>query len=704
MKRLSCLFSGFRKKLPVVLQTEVAECGLACLASVLGYYGHRIDLSILRQKYALSLKGANLAHIARYAHSLNLNTRALRLDLGDLPNLRTPCILHWDLNHFVVLRSVGINSITVMDPASGLLKVEMKEVSRRFTGVALELWPDKNFEKKEERNKVKVLLLLKDAVGIKRSLMQILLLAFALEIFGLTSPFLMQWVIDHVVVTADRNLLLMLVLGFGMLLVVRQLIGLLQSWVGMHFATTLNAQWKANIFAKMLDLPASYFFKRHLGDVVSRFGAIDTIQKTLTSAFFKVVLNGIMAVFTFWLMMLYSADLSMIVAVALILYILIRTAAYYPLRNTTEKNIINTAKQSSYFIETMRGIGTVKLFDKTPQRFNVWISLFVNTVNTGLAAQKLSVLFSFANSLIFGIEGILIIYLGADKILAGGFTVGALTAFWAYKNQFEERVGELVDQYIKIRMLGLHAERLADIVLTETETEKTKEIYVPEVEGDIDIAVEDVSFRYSDTEPYILKNISLHIRQGESVAFTGSSGCGKTTLMNILIGNLAPESGKVLVNGHDIHKLSPRFIRGLSGTVTQDDVLFAGSIAENICFFDETPDQQKIMQCAAMAQIHEDIMQMTMGYETLIGDMGNALSGGQKQRIILARALYREPKILFLDEATSHLDMENERAINENLKRLNITKIMVAHRRETIESADRVVDMEALAHREGQEG
>ena len=324
------------------------------------------------------------------------------------------------------------------------------------------------------------------------------------------------------------------------------------------------------------------------------------------------------------------------------------------------------------------------------------MTLFVDTINTNLTKQKLTNIFDFANKLLFGIEGILIVYLGADKILDGGFTVGALTAFWAYKNQFETRVGELVDQYIKIRMLSLHAERLADIVLTETEAEKIEEIYIPEIEGDIDIVIDDVSFRYSDAEPYILQNINLHIKQGESLAFTGSSGCGKSTLMNILIGNLTPESGKVLVNGHDIHKLSPRFIRGLSGTVTQDDVLFAGSISENICFFDETPNQQKIMQCAAMAMIHEDIMQMAMGYETLIGDMGNALSGGQKQRIILARALYREPKILFLDEATSHLDMENERAINENLKFLNITKIMVAHRKETIESADRVIDMETL--------
>ena len=696
MNYLERLSFGFSKKLPIVLQTEIAECGLACLTSIAGYHGYHSDLRTMRQKYSLSQKGLTLADIVRFANDLNLTSRALRLDLDDLPNLRTPCILHWDLNHFVVLKEVRKDGIMIMDPAVGLRKIKQDEVSQKFTGIALELWPNTHFEEKEEKQKIKILSLLKGVTGIKRSLVQVLILAFALEIFGLVSPFLMQWVIDHVIVTADRNLLLTLVLGFGLLKILEQLTSLLQAWVNMHLTTTLNVQWKANIFKRLLELPADYFTKRHLGDVISRFGSIDNIQETLTSTAFKTVLSGIMAVFTLILMFYYSWLLSVAVLIALALYIIIRIVSYYPLRNATEENIVHDAKQNTYFMETVRGIHTVKLFEKNEQRHSSWMTLFVDTINTNLTKQKLTNIFDFANKLLFGIEGTLIVYLGADKILDGGFTVGALTAFWAYKNQFETRVGELVDQYIKIRMLSLHAERLADIVLTETEAEKIEEIYIPEIEGDIDIVIDDVSFRYSDAEPYILQNINLHIKQGESLAFTGSSGCGKSTLMNILIGNLTPESGKVLVNGHDIHKLSPRFIRGLSGTVTQDDVLFAGSISENICFFDETPNQQKIMQCAAMAMIHEDIMQMAMGYETLIGDMGNALSGGQKQRIILARALYREPKILFLDEATSHLDMENERAINENLKFLNITKIMVAHRKETIESADRVIDMETL--------
>lgn len=689
MDYLSRLSFGFNRRLPVILQTEVAECGLACLAAILSYHGHHTDLRTLRQKYVLSLKGATLADIVRFAHQMNLTSRALRLELDELAHLKLPCILHWDLNHFVVLQQVHQDGITIMNPAVGWQKIKMAEVSQKFTGIALELFPNTQFEEKQANKKIKILGLLKGVSGLKRSLFQILLLAASLEVFALISPFFMQWVIDHVIVTADRNLLLTLTLGFGLLMVLQQLIGLLQTWVGMHLSTTLNMQWKANVFKRLLDLPNDYFAKRHLGDVMSRFGAIDHIQSTLTSTFFVLILNSIMAIFTFALMMFYSSTLSVVVIVTLLIYIVIRWLAYYPLRHATEENIIHAAKQSSYLMETLRGVQSVKLFDKQHQRHSTWLSLFVNTVNAGLTTQKLSALFGFANQFLFGVANIVLVYLGATAILDGTFTVGILMAFLAYKGQFESRAGSLIDQFIQIKMLGLYAERLADIVLTPTETEHLDNQAIPKIEGNLVLKVENVSFRYAENEPYVLQNINLILQDHESIVLTGHSGCGKSTLMSVLTGSLKPESGKVTLNGHDIHQLPPSFIRGLSGIVQQDDVLFAGSVSENIAFFDEQINQEYVEFCAKMANIHDEIMAMPMGYETLIGDMGNVLSGGQKQRLTLARALYKKPKILFLDEASSHLDSENERIINENLKSLGMMKIMIAHRQETIESADK---------------
>lgn len=688
---LSRLSFSFSRRLPVILQTEAAECGLACLVSVLGFHGFHTDLRHLRARFSLSLKGATLADLVRFAHAMNLTARAVRLDLDELVNLRIPCILHWDLNHFVVLHEVHRNHIVIMNPASGWQKVRMEEVSRCFTGVALELFPNTQFEEKRETRKIRVLPMLRGVVGLKRSLFQLLLLAAALQVFALASPFFMQWVIDHAIVSADRDLLLTLALGFGLLLIVQQLVSLLQTWAGMYLATSLNIQWKANVLRRLMDLPVSYFAKRHLGDVVSRFGSVDSIQSTLTSTFFVLVLNSIMAVFTLGLMYLYSPSLTAVVLVVLLIYIAIRWAAYYPLRHATEENIVHAAKQSSYFMETIRGIQTVKLFDKNAQRHAAWLNLFIDTINTGLTTQKLSALFGFTNGLLFGIANILIVYFGAVSVLDGIFTVGALMAFMSYKSQFESKAGSLIDQFVQIKMLGLHAERLADIVLEETENEQSNDFRLPENLEHFDIQIENVSFRYAENEPYILQDFSLIIKQGIAIAFAGHSGCGKSTLIQILTGSLKPESGHVLLGGHDIHALPPAFIRKFSASVMQDDVLFAGSIAENISFFDDTPNMEKIAFCAQMANIHHEIVAMPMAYETLIGDMGSALSGGQKQRIVLARALYREPKILFLDEASSHLDINNERVINDNLRQLNITKIMVAHRQETLNTADSVV-------------
>ncbi|WP_315359413.1 peptidase domain-containing ABC transporter [Neisseria bacilliformis] len=695
MDYLSRLSLGFGRKLRVVLQTEIAECGLACLVSILDYHGLHTDLHTLRLKHRLSAKGANLADIVRFADAAGLAARAVRLELNELDNLRLPCILHWDLNHFVVLRSVSVDSVTIMDPASGMRKIKMNEVSRKFTGIALELWPGTRFERKEEKQKINILPMLRGITGIRRSLLQLLALAASMEVFALIAPFLMQWVIDHVVVTADRNLLTALTVGFALLMLVQQGISLLQSRIGMHFSTTLNVQWKSNVFRRLIDLPFEYFAKRHLGDTISRFGAVDSIQSTLTSTFFVLILNSLMAVFTFGLMMLYSPRLSVVVVVTLIAYVLIRWTAYYPLRNATEENIVHAAKQNSYFMETVRGIRTIKQFDKGSLRHSVWMGLFVDTVNTSLTAQKLNIWFGFANGLLFGLENILIVYLGASDILDSSLTVGVFMAFLAYKSQFESRISSLIDQFVQTKMLSLHAERLADIVLTETESEHIPDAGFPDIGGNVEINVKNVSFRYSDNEPYVLKNIDFYVKQGESLALTGRSGCGKSTLLDILSGCLKPGSGSITVNGYDIYNMPSRFIRSISATVRQDDVLFSGSIAENISFFDETPDRSQIEHCARLAVIHDEITQMPMGYETLIGDMGSTLSGGQKQRIILARALYKKPKILFLDEATAHLDTTNEQIVSRNLHRLPITIVMAAHRKETVASADRTICLDA---------
>ncbi|EIK67756.1 putative toxin secretion ABC transporter, ATP-binding protein [Pseudomonas synxantha BG33R] len=695
MSFLDAIALRLGRRLPVVLQTEATECGLVCLAMITGYHGYSANMVELRQRFSVSLKGASLKQLIQTAHRLKLGTRAVKLDLNDLGKLKVPCILHWNFNHFVVLHSVNQHSITVHDPAHGLRKVSHAESSRSFTGVALELWPDRGFEKNETKPRIKLLGLMGQVTGLYRSLLQVLLLAFALEIFALTSPFFLQWTIDNVIASADRDLLNTLVIGFGLLLLMQQAVSGVRAWVMMHLSTLLSVQWRANVFSHLLRLPMQYFEKRHLGDVVSRFGAVDSIQQTLTAAFLTAILDGLMTVATLGIMLLYSPILAAIAVIAMSLYALGRWAWYRPLRNATEEQIIHAARQQSHFLETVRGIRPLKLFQRQEERRSAWLGLLVEQINAGLRTQKLQLLYQQMNGLLFGVENLLVIWLGAIMVMDGQFSVGVLMAFSAYKSQFDSRVANLIDKFFELRMLQLQGERLADIVLHPPETSHSNIDTNSLSSREASIDIRGLQYRYAEQEPWVLDKLDLRIEAGESVAIVGPSGCGKSTLINVMLGILPATQGEIRISGVELSQLGLDGLRKLVGTVMQDDVLFAGSLRDNISFFDPDADIVWVMECAETASIHHDILAMPMGYNTLVGDMGTVLSGGQKQRVLLARALYKKPAILFLDEATSHLDVACEQRVNQAIDSLPITRVMVAHRPETIASAQRVIMLEA---------
>ncbi|QDQ80236.1 peptidase domain-containing ABC transporter [Paraburkholderia megapolitana] len=696
MSLLDRLSFGIGSRLPVILQTEAAECGLACLAMIAGYYGHHVDIATLRGQFPLSLKGASLNRVIEISRRLELGTRALRLDLNDLNQLRLPCILHWNFNHFVVLREITSRGALIHDPARGECSLTFEEASRSFTGVALEVWPTGSFKPREANPAVRLRTLIGPVAGLYRSLGQVLLLALALEVFSLASPFFLQWVIDDAIVAADRDLLALLALGFGLLLLMQQVTSAVRTWALIYFGTTLNVQWRANMFTHLLSLPVQYFERRHLGDVVSRFGSIDTIQQTLTTSFLTAIIDGVMTIVTLAMMFVYSPILGVIALGTMLLYGLLRWALYSPLRQATGKQIVHAAKQQTNFLETVRGVKTIKLFNRQNERRAGWLTLLVEQINAGLRVQKLQLVFQQVNGLLFGIEGICIIWLGARLVLDGHFTVGALMAFNAYKMQFDGRVSSLIDRFFEVKMLQLQGERLADIAFAQPEPDMPIR-HVPGEGDNLDSSIEahNLTFQYAEGEPFVLNGVSFRIEPGESVAIVGPSGCGKTTLINVLLGIFGPTAGTVRIGGIEVDRLGIERLRSLVGTVLQDDVLFAGSISDNICFFDPQADSHWIAECAQLAAIHSDIVAMPMGYNTLVGDMGTVLSGGQKQRVLLARALYKRPKILVLDEATSHLDIQREQQVNAAVSSLQMTRLIVAHRPETIASASRVIVLDA---------
>ena len=676
-----------------ILQSESAECGLASLAMLADAHGLSIGLPELRRRFSLSLKGARLDHLIHIAQRLGFSTRPLRLDIEELGKLHLPCILHWDLNHFVVLAKVGMDKVTILDPAFGERRMPLSELSDHFTGVALELVPTAEFTPQMAAPTVSARQLTGPIRGLWPVLGQILALSIALQVFVVLAPFFMQWVVDQVLVSADRDLLAVLALGFGLALLMQIGIGLLRGWSVLMLSSRLGLQWMGNVFAHALRLPLDFFEKRHLGDVTSRMASVQAIQRTLTTSFVEAIIDGLMAVVTLGLMLVYSWKLALVTLLAVGLYLGIRTLAYRPVRDRTEKQLVAAARQQSHLLESLRGMQSLKVAGHEPQRRATYDNLMVDTVNQEIGLARMGLGFNGASQLVFGIERIAVIWIGALLAMQSVFSVGMLIAYLAYKDQFAGRAAGLIDKWVEFRMLRLHGERLADIVLTPPEDAPDLPEVAPPAQAQIE--VEGLAFRYAEGEPWVLKDCSFTIEPGESVAIVGASGCGKTTLVKLLLGLLVPTEGTIRVGGQDLRKVGPRAVRAIAGAVMQDDQLFAGSVADNISFFDQHYDQARIERAAQLAAVHAEIAAMPMGYHSLIGDMGSSLSGGQKQRLLLARALYREPRLLFLDEATSHLDVANEQTVNAAVKQLLVTKVVVAHRPETIASADRVLVMHA---------
>ncbi len=678
------------RRLPSILQTEAAECGLACLAMVASYHGHRMDLNTLRRRHPVSLKGVTLRGLIQVATQLNLACRPLRFELEGLKQLRLPAIVHWDMNHFVVLKAVTPRGLVIHDPACGVRTFPLTEASNHLTGVALELSPAEGFAPKNERARLPFHIFWSGLPGLSSPLTQVFVLSIILELLLIASPFYMQITVDEVIARGDVDLLLALALGFGMLTAIRVMAEALRGRIVLVVQNAVHFQMGARLFHHLIRLPLSFFEKRHIGDVLSRFQSVEPIRNALAEGLITAAIDGLMATATLIVIFIYSPMLAFIVLAALLLYTLLRLVWYRRFRDLNEATIQARAQESSNFIETARAIQTVKLFNRESDREGQWLNRYGETVNANVRLGRAEVSFRTANQAIFGVENIVTVYIAATLVLDNTMTVGMVFAFMAYKAHFTGKASLLVEKMLELRLLDLHLERIADIALTPPERGHDRPLaYATPIKGALELR--NVSFRYAETERFVLENVNLSVPAGSFVTIMGPSGGGKTTLLKIMLGLLEPTSGEVLVDGIPLQTIGVRVYREQVAAVMQEDQLLSGTIADNICFFDPDFDGERMVLCAQMAGVHDEIMAMPMAYNSLIGDMGSSLSGGQKQRVLLARALYKSPKILFLDEGTAHLDVDNERQINERLRRLDITRISVAHRPEMMSGADTVV-------------
>lgn len=679
------LRTGRLSRTPLVLQSEQAECGLACIAMIAGHHGRIVDLPSLRARIGDAGLGLGLRDLMQLAGGLGLHARPLRLEPEELGELRCPALLHWDLDHYVVLERVRRRGISILDPARGRRELSWKEVDRHVTGVALELIPGPEFSRGGEVRRMRIADFWSRSSGLVRNLLGVLGLSLTLQLFALASPFYVQLVVDEALVKQDALLLEVLVLGFGALALLSVAVTWVRGRLVLHAGAAIGYQMAANLLHHLLRLPLRWFERRHLGDIVSRFGSLAPVQGLLTQGFAVAVVDGVMAVTTLAMMIAYSGALTLIVGAALGLYALLRLATLAEYRRRQQATIAAAAEEETAFLETLRCIETLKAFGREEDRHAHWQNRQARTVNAEVAQGRLGLVISAANGVLFGLENLAVVYFAAHMVLEGSFTVGMLYAFMSFKGQFTGRMTTLLDGIAGLAVLRLHLERLAEIGYEAPEFEVGTEAHAgagasaARRAGRVAIRTRDLSFRFGEEMPWVFEGLDLELPEGGLTLVTGPSGCGKTTLLRVLCGLLPPSRGAVYADDRAIAGPELRAWRARCAVVLQEDRLFTGTLAQNLSFFDPDPDLAWLEQCAARVGLAPIVERLPLGWQTQIGEGGTGLSGGQRQRLLLARALYVRPDALFMDEGTAHLDHASALEIAAVLGALGTTRVLVTH-------------------------
>jgi len=681
------------QRMQPLLQSEAAECGLASVAMIALHYGHRVNLSGLRQRYPTSIKGTTLEELMGIAADLELAPRAVRLEVDELDKLQKPAILHWDLNHFVVVESSDSKRATILDPGRGRRIMPLAKLGRHFTGVALELTPTADFKPIEARNRTRLSSLWSRLSNYQGPFTQILLLSLLIQVTALITPFFIQLVVDEAVGQGDTNLLAVLFIGFAVVFALAGITRALRDWVVLTLGESLSFQLGGNVVRHLVRLPLGYFERRHVGDLLSRIGSIQPIQSLLSKGIVNLLIDSALLVTTVIVMSIISLKLTGIVLAMTLFYVLFVQLLYPGLRRRTEEELMARANEETYLMETMRAIRAIKLHGHEAMRENGWRNRYAEVISAAYKARLVDIKIDLAEDMLFGLAFLMTVYFGALAVMSQELTVGLLLAFLAYRSSFTSSATSLIGQFQKWRLLGVHLDRLGDIVGEAKEEIRAAAPRQGLLPGPT-VRLEGLTFAYGPAEAPILDKVDLEIPEGSFVAIVGPSGSGKTTLMRILLGLLQPSSGKVLIDGVPLGPATVAAWRGRIAAVMQDDYLLTGTLADNISFFDPFPDQPAIEHVSRLARVHDDIAKMPMAYHSLISDMGAALSSGQRQRILLARALYRDPDALFLDEGTANLDPATEAQIVAMLGKLQVTRVVIAHRPALVEKADIVLRLE----------
>lgn len=680
-----------RRHLPFVAATEGNECGLACLACVSEFFEGEQGLTEIRRSAAHSGRGTTLLDLRDLAERIGLSTRALRIEPRHLERLSAPAILHWQMDHFVVLERTTRRGIIIMDPAMGRAHVSWQEVHESFTGVALELQTSERWKiGPRARRRTPILDLIGPLSRWRSSISLIIVLSLMLETLVLITPLQMQMSVDTAVQAADGRLVWVLAGGFSLLVLIQACVSVMRAWTAAVFSSHVNFSLHDRFMDVLQRKPARFFLKYHTADILNRARSVDAIQTLLTGQGVQVLLDSLVTVVMVVVMLVIKPLLALIVVGLGVLNMSVTALLRRAATDNSRRQLRVAARTDSLFLENARAARAIALYGKQSIRTGLWRNKFIELTNIMLAGGRLQMYATQGAALTNGLGNVLLISAGTYWVLDGALTLGTMMMFFIFKTAFVERLGNCVNFLMQLRVAQTHAERIEEVI--GAEEGDRPHVGSPWLAGPgVGIEVRGVWFRYGDDSPWILQDVSFTIKAGESVAITGPSGSGKTTLMNIMLGLLEPSRGEVLIDGRNLQTISADDYSAAIGVVLQDDILFNGTIADNIAFFDSPLDMERIARAAGKANIAREIQGMPMQYYSVLAEGGTDISGGQKQRLLIARALYRDPKILYLDEATSHLDVQSERQVSQSIRAMNLTRVLIAHRRETIATVDRVL-------------
>ncbi|MDE9545322.1 peptidase domain-containing ABC transporter [Xenorhabdus bovienii] len=525
------------------------------------------------------------------------------------------------------------------------------------------------------------------------ALLKIFTISILIESIALTIPIGIQLIMDHVIVTKYVLLLSSICIFLIFFTLVKTFSDVIRSYMSLSINIILDMQWKNSLFGHLLKIPLDYFSSRKLGDIQSRFNSIEDIRETFCNNIVNLIIDFLMIIGLLSMMIIYGGGLTIVVILFSVLYFMVKLSIYRIYKKASDKKIRNEATINSFFMESLYSMPTIKVLGILNNRKRIYSDKVKSLNKSEIKKKKIEIFTNAISSIIIALDQIIILWIGSYLVINNSITIGMFIAFNTYRGQFSDRVTNVINKSIELKLLSLHNERLSEIALQEKEIFKND----TNVENNkmASLELSNVSYMYDGASHSVISDFSIKIDEGESVAIIGPSGTGKSTLIKIMCGLIKPQSGEVLFNNSDIYLLGINNYRKNISCILQEDKLFSGSIAENISGFDDDIDMDYVVECAIKANIHSEIASFPMGYYTQLSELGGSISGGQKQRIMIARALYKNPKIIFMDEATSHLDTNNESFINKSISNLNMTRIIVAHRESTIKSADRIIHLNA---------